>query len=255
MLNTQTGKSGMNNSIPHCSPLGKVVRSSKRMLKLLLLGLVTYVVILLVGLIPVNNDFRPSSDGIQIFLVSNAVHSDIIVPVVTKQMNWSEKFVDAAFVDDVSVQSHVAFGWGDRGFFLRTKTWDDFKISTAANALLLPSTSCVHVSFASPEAFQDPVVLTISPEQYGQLVEFIGSTFEQDDQGKYLQIQDEAYSTNDAFFCSAGRYHLFNTCNSWVGRGLKTAGVKTPWFSPLPKTPILYITSEVPSNISIKVEP
>jgi len=37
---------------------------------------------------------------------------------------------------------------------------------------------------------------------------------------------------------------VFNTCNSWVGRGLKTAGARTPWLSPLPKTPMLYIENE-----------
>jgi len=69
----------MNSPPSHCSLLGRAVRLSKRVLKWMLLGLVTYVVVLLVGLIPVNNGFRPTSDGIQIFLVSNAVHADIFM--------------------------------------------------------------------------------------------------------------------------------------------------------------------------------
>ena len=223
---------------------GKICRWAKRLCKLVLLGVFLLVAVLVVGLIPVNSDFQPAENGIQIFLVSNAVHADIIIPVSTAETDWLDRFADTDFLGDVSDKSHVAFGWGDRGFFLETKTWDDLKISTAANALLLPSESCVHVSFANPDAYRDPVSVTISPEQYARLVKFIESSFELDDQGEYRQIPGEAYSTNDAFFRAKGRYHFLNTCNSWVGRCLKTAGVRTPWLTPLPKTPMLYIRSE-----------
>ena len=226
----------------------KAFRWCKRLGKLMLLAVIAVVVILVVGLIPVNNDFQPTEDGIQIYIVSNAVHADIILPVSTANADWSQKFTDAQFLSDVGSQSHVAFGWGDRGFFLETKTWDDFKLSTAANALLLPSESCVHVSFTNPDAYLDPVSVTISSEQYGRLTKFIEKTFELDDRGKCIQIPGEAYSTKDAFFAAKGRYHFFNTCNSWVGRCLKIAGVKTPWLTPLPKTPMLYIESEANSK-------
>ena len=222
----------------------KIGRCVKRLGKLIVLVVLVVVAILVVGLIPVNNNFQPAEDGIQIFLVSNAVHADIILPVSTAEIDWSERFAETEFKGEISDQSHVAFGWGDRGFFLETETWDDLEMSTAANALLLPSESCVHVSFTSPDSYLDPVSVTISPEQYDRLVKFIGDTFELDERGEYIQISGEAYSTNDAFFASKGRYHFFNTCNSWVGRCLKTTGVKTPWFSPLPKTPMLYIQSE-----------
>ena len=210
----------------------------------MLLGVVTLVVILLIGLIPVNNNFRPTEDGIKIFLVSNAVHADIILPISTTEINLLDRFSETTFMGDVSNFSHVAVGWGDKGFFLKTKTWDDLKVSTATNALLLPSESCVHVSFTTPDVYEDPVSVTISAEQYARLVKFIDSTFELDVEGNFIQISGEAYPTNDAFFEAKGRYHFFNTCNSWVGRCLKTAGIKTPWFAPLPKTPMLYLGRE-----------
>ena len=217
----------------------------KRILKWSLIALVTYATILLVGLIPVNNDFVASNEsGVRIYVVSNAVHADIIVPASNTVVDWPGRFSNTEFRDDIQNESHVAFGWGDRGFFLETKTWDDFKLSTAANALLVPSGSCVHVAFTNPEYYRDSVSVTISPEQYRQLVHYIDRTFQTNDDGEYIQILGEAYSSNDAFFQSNGRYHLFNTCNSWVGRGLKTAGVKTPWFSPMPKSPMLYLDGE-----------
>jgi len=216
----------------------------RRVLKLMLVAFLLYVGIVLIGLIPVNNNFETPADGIQIYLVSNAVHADLILPKITDTIDWSEKFNEASFLGDISSESHVAFGWGDRGFFLETETWNDFRLSTAANALFLPSGSCLHVSFTNPHNYREVVAVTISEQQYARLVEFIDNSFEVDTAGEFIPIVGEAHSTNDAFFCSQGRYHLLNTCNSWVGRALKTAGVRTPWLSPLPKTPMLYIDNE-----------
>ena len=195
----------------------------------------------MVGLIPVNNGFRPADEGVTLYIVSNLVHADIIMPKTTKVVDWSEQFGTATFEGDVFNESHVAIGWGDKGFFLETKTWDDFKLSVAANALFVPSKSCVHVSFTRPEYYTNAVSVTVSEKQYQILVDFINATLVRNADGTLRQISGFAYSTNDAFFDAIGQYHLFNTCNSWVGRGLKSAGVRVPWFSPMPGTPTLYL--------------
>ena len=218
----------------------RFTRWLKRFLKLTLLAALIYVAVLLVGLIPVNNDFESADDGVTLYVVSNAVHADIIVPRKHAGVDWGEAFSFATFPGDVSSQTHVAIGWGDRGFFLETQTWDDLKLSVAAKALFLPSESCVHVSFTAPEYYSNSKSETVSHEQYLSLVEFIKQTLAKQDDGQYCQIDGYAYSTNDAFFKADGQYHLLNTCNSWVGRGLKAAGVKVPWLSPMPGSPTMY---------------
>jgi uncharacterized protein (TIGR02117 family) len=226
-------------------PLGKkCLRFCQRAMKWSLITFLLYMSVLLVGLIPVNNGFVPSKQGVRIFLVSNAVHADVIVPVLTETVDWRDRFSDTRFVGDASFENHVAFGWGDKGFFLETETWHDLKISTAAKALLLPSSSCLHVAFTRPEYHANRVAVTISYEQYARLVSFIESSFLTNAEGEPVQIRGYAYSSTDAFFEAHGRYHLFNTCNSWVGRALRHAGVRTPWLTPLPKSPMLYIESE-----------
>ena len=218
----------------------RIFRWGKRILKWMFYGALAYAAIILIGLFPVNSDFVPAEDGIKIYLVSNDVHADIIVPVGTESKDWSEDFGDNLFAGDGSGETHIAFGWGDKGFFLETETWEDFKLSVAANALLLPSESCMHVTMTRPEYYSNAASVTISHEQYQRLIDHIDQSFEKSHQGTIVQIPDRAYSKTDAFFEARGRYHLLNTCNSWVGRGLKNAGVKVPWFSPLPRTPMLY---------------
>lgn len=41
-----------------------------------------------------------------------------------------------------------------------------------------------------------------------------------------MALPDVHYHQNDAFYPAHGRYHLFNTRNSWVNRQLKTAKLK-----------------------------
>ncbi len=226
------------------SVIRRLLRWLKCGFKWLFYAVLVYLVIVLVGLIPVNNDFVPTEGGVKLYLVSNAVHTDVIVPKSTQVIDWEEEFAAYQFAGDISDQTHVAFGWGDQGFFLQTRTWDDFKVSTAANAILLPSKSCMHVTFLCSEYIADAVSVTISEQQYQELVNHIESSFERDSNGQRIQIAGEAYFQTDGFYRAKGRYHFLNTCNSWAGRALKAAGVKVPWFSPMPKTPMLYLDSE-----------
>ena len=209
--------------------------------KVLLILIVFYLLFLAVGLIPVNSGFKQPNAGVEIFVVSNSVHSDIIVPKSNAVFDWSSEFVEKDFGDHFSSETHVAFGWGDRGFYLETETWQDLEVSVAAKALFLPSSCCLHVAFTRPEYFSNSRSIKLSEKQYLQLVKFLLSSFRTNEEGKKSLIQGYAYSDNDAFFEATGSYNLFNTCNSWVGRGLKSAGIKTPLFASLPGLPTLYL--------------
>lgn len=215
-----------------------------RALKWSLISLVVYLLVIAIGLIPVNNDFKPAEHGIEIFVISDEVHADIVVPVTTDEIDWSKEFDASCFPSDTTHLSHVAIGWGDRGFFLETPTWADLKVSTAAKAMLWPSSSCMHVNYTKPEYLGTAVSVTISEDQYRQLIEFIRSSMKRSSDGEYIHIPGESYNSSDAFFEAQGSYHLFNTCNSWAGRGLCTAEVRTPWQSSWPKTPMLYLPVE-----------
>ena len=217
---------------------------TKRVAKILLGTLAIYVTVLLIGLVPVNNDFQPDPNGIRVYLVSNAVHADMIVPKSSSVVDWTQKFDSEPFGLAFHDESHVAFGWGDRGFFLETETWEDLNISTAANALLLPSKTCVHVAFTNPDYYTNAVSVSISENQYQALVDHIEQTMKKDHLGRFIQIPGYSYSYNDAFFDACGRYHLFNTCNSWIGRGLKSSGVRVPWLTPMPKSPMIYLSND-----------
>ena len=141
--------------IPAPSLLRRCARILKRIVRAVLLLILLVVAIVLVGLIPVNNDFESTPDGIEILLVSSAIHADIVLPIKTEAIDWRERFPAECFVGDTSGATHVAIGWGDKGFFIDTPTWADLRFSTAANALLWPSGTCMHVSLTNAEYLGD----------------------------------------------------------------------------------------------------
>ncbi len=242
----RTASSPTATSLPKCALRDRSMQWLKRGLKWGLRGTLYFVLLCLlinlVGLIPVNNDFRSSPDGIEILITSNLVHADFVLPIETDIIHWREHFPDDSFIGNTKAATHVAIGWGDREFFIKTRTWADLRMATAIKALLWPSSSCLHVAFHTASSLdKDARSVKISVEQYRQLVEYINASFRRSRSGGKMPIEAAAYGTNDAFFDATGTYHCLNTCNSWVGDGMQTAGIRTGWFTPLPKAVFLYL--------------
>ncbi|MEC8554493.1 MAG: DUF2459 domain-containing protein [Planctomycetota bacterium] len=76
----------------------------------------------LCGLVPVNRDFTPAEDGIEIFVISSGVRAVIVLPVSTSTVNCHNKLGAFFYRRDIPSASRVLIGWGDRGFFLETES-------------------------------------------------------------------------------------------------------------------------------------
>ena len=224
-------------SDPPRSRTARIVRGALRWswrgFKWLLLLAMMYASALAIGLIPVNRDFQPTPDGVEIFVFSDGLHADLILPTTNDVTDWRKHFRPDHFKSSYATTgSHVQIGWGEKNFYLHTPTWDDLKASTAAQALLIPSPTVMHVGFTGPPLPEwQPRRLVISREQYRQLVDYIQQTFVTQD-GAYVPIEGYSFTPYDAFYEAQGSYHLCQTCNNWSGNALKQAGVKTGCWTP-----------------------
>jgi uncharacterized protein (TIGR02117 family) len=175
-----------------------------------------------------------TQNEIPIYILTNGVHTDLVVPVKNEQIDWSKevKFANTASKD--STFEYVGFGWGDKGFYLETPTWADLKVSTAFNAAFALSTSAIHATFHKDMTEgADCVRINISKEQYSRLVKYIQDSFTADSQGHLMYIKTNAnYGKEDAFYEAKGSYHLFHTCNTWANNGLKSCGQKASLWTP-----------------------
>lgn len=175
-----------------------------------------------------------SKKEVTIYLRSNGIHTDLCLPVVTETVNWNKLFPLSDF-DDSTKRDFIGIGWGDKGFFLNTPTWSELTFSTAFNAIFLPSGTAMHVEYLDlPEKSDKIKRIEISREHYSNLVKFIENSFSYKER-KLQLIKGKGYWGRDNFYEANGKYHLFNTCNVWTNKALKSAKIRTSLFSALPE--------------------
>ncbi|GAB3537356.1 TIGR02117 family protein [Pontibacter brevis] len=176
-----------------------------------------------------------TTDSIEIFVTSNGVHTDIVVPVATPIIDWRDKIPLHHFRNADSSYQYLAFGWGDRRFYMETPEWNDLTPGVALRASLWPTPTAMHVEYIdsrlTPTKRQQPVLL--SAAHYKQLVEYIDASFQQEN-GQYLHIPNTGYTGQDTFYEAHGKFYILKNCNNWVNRGLKAAGIEAALWAPLP---------------------
>ncbi|WP_161890577.1 TIGR02117 family protein [Pontibacter russatus] len=187
---------------------------------------------------PVRSSFAQAphaEEPVEIFVTSNGVHTDIVVPVATPYTDWREKVPLHHFANADSSYTHLSFGWGDREFYMKTPSWSDLTPGVALRAALWPTPTAMHVEYIAsrltPTKRQLPVLLT--PEQYRQLVLYIDASFQKEN-GGYRHITGSGYTGQDTFYEAHGKFYILKNCNNWVNGGLKAAGVKAALWAPLP---------------------
>jgi len=191
----------------------------------------------LLPFINTNSSVINTKQDFEIFILSNGVHTDIVLPAKSKQFNWSKylPYNDFELVD--STFQYVAIGWGDRGFYLETPTWADLKISTAFKAAFGLSSTAMHVTYKrnKPHCGELCKSLLISEKQYEQLLLYIASSFKLNENYSPIKINHPGYNNYDCFYEANGCYSLFKTCNVWTGNALKAANIKVGLWTPFHK--------------------
>jgi len=210
----------------------KSVKKSLKIFGRIVLGIISFLVIyvvaaLLISKISVNEDVSHKDKAIEIFIVSNGVHTDIVVPVKNEFKDWSKEILFQQTKSKDSLVNYLAFGWGDKGFYLNTPEWSDLKASTAFNAAFGLSSSAMHTTFyKSMKEDASCKKIKISADDYKKLITYISDSFKFDSSRRVQWISDYSYGNSDAFYEANGSYNLFYTCNTWANNGLKIANQK-----------------------------
>lgn len=184
--------------------------------------------------IPVNRNFVPADEGVEIAVLSNGVHVDIALPLENMHYDWMKHLRKEDFARfDPGVQ-FVAFGWGERTFYLETPTWADVNPILVMRAFCGMGRSVMHVELLgqAPSPSKSCRRFKISPDQYHLLCQQIMKTMKTDSQGKLSPIAGAHYHDYDAFYEAAGHYHVFHTCNAWAGDVLRASGIRVGLWTP-----------------------
>lgn len=164
--------------------------------------------------------------SVEIFIWTNGVHTDIVIPVSNELYDWSKVFPHQHVLSQDTNYQYVAVGWGDKGFYLETPERKDLKAPVAFRAAFALGTSAVHVTFYQQmKTGKSCRSIWLTETQYNRLVQYIDVTLDKNETGQPIHISTDAqYGDFDAFYEARGRYHLFFTCNTWANDALKSCG-------------------------------
>ena len=208
----------------------KVFRILLKTLGLLVLLIVVYLLaVVLLPMIPVNKEKQKLNDQITAYILTNGVHTDIVVPVKSEAIDWST-FVLFSDTKSKKEYKYIAFGWGDKGFYLDTPEWKDLKFSTAFNAAFWLGDSAMHTTFYdNMTESEDCKRVDLNVEEYQKLIVYIKQSFDLDQNNKVELIKTDAvYGDSDSFYEAKRSYSLFFTCNTWAANALKEANKEAP---------------------------
>lgn len=228
------------------------MRIVKRIALGLLLLIVVPIVLAIIGAI-VPNPFVQSDDAPhtrRIYVVSNPIHTDIAVPIDAETLAAFPFLAEAGLPITHPNARWLLFGWGARSFYLETPSFADIKPGPTLKALTLDS-SVMHVDVLAPLPEADPAVMAIDITDggYARLLSAISTSFTRAD-GRVLPIYDYVLGSSDRFFEGEGSFTAVLGCNTWTARMLRSAGLTTGLWTPLPisLTISLGLYNQLPSN-------
>lgn len=178
-----------------------------------------------------------TKNNIPIFVQTNGVHAEIVLPVKTKITDWSKKVPFYDTTNNDTMLQYLAFGWGNREFYLETPEWSDLKFNIAFKAIFGIGAAAIHTTFYKQiTESKDCIKIYLSENQYARLTKYIENSFVINENGCFEKIITNAnYGNNDAFYEAKGNYNLFNTSNTWINNSLKACGQKACLWTPFDK--------------------
>lgn len=159
------------------------------------------------------------------YIKTNGVHTDIVVPVKNVQSDWSKEIKYTNTISSDTSYHYLAMGWGDKGFYLETPEWSDLKASVAFKAAFGLGSTAIHATYYKTVKEDSTCKkIWLGRHQYDNLVNYISNSFKKDSEGHVILIKTNAnYGNTDAFYEANGSYSLFYTCNTWANNALKVS--------------------------------
>lgn len=139
-------------------------------------------------------------------------------PLVSQLPELRRRFPNARYLE---------LGWGDKGFYQA----QEITTVLTFQAMLWSSGAVMHV-VAIPTTRDPPfdyfvssdiIELCVSDRELSALTEFVTRSFLKDGENHAIRMKNGIYGDSQ-FYEAEGRYHLMNTCNKWVAKGLSSMG-------------------------------
>lgn len=158
--------------------------------------------------------------GFRVLVLSNGWHSGIAL---------ARADVPEAMIPEITDFPHARFfefGWGDAEFYPAREAGAWLALRAA-----FPGPAVMHVAGLPdhPARIWPNVTIlpfSVSADGFGRLLAFLSNSFDRAGAGRALVSARGIYPFSH-FYPATGRFHLFNTCNSWTAQALTAMGLPT----------------------------
>lgn len=160
------------------------------------------------------------SGRITVYVIQSYYHTGFIVELdreARAALEFAQRFRRFRYVD---------IGWGEEVFYQDP----EFTLGKGARAILLPSKSVVRVEGFNQDLkgvidWSDrAVTISMTSGEFSRLCAFINGSLIKDRDHR-LVVASVHGKGEIVFFKSPRTYCLFNTCNTWIARALRHAGL------------------------------
>ncbi len=163
----------------------------------------------------------------EILLVHGPIHYDFLLPLDAQTRAAFGFLGDSGFDIGHPGALWILVGWGGREFYTTTPTYREVSFRAVWRSVL-GDASVMRVDLVgelNPDL--EKRALHLDDAGYARLLEAIRGSFA-------AGVPIEGYGAYDMFFPAKGRFDLAHTCNDWVGRMIREAGLRFGVWTPLP---------------------
>ncbi len=186
-----------------------------------LTSLIILSIALLTGCTKSIGEFYPPepgrTDNKTVYIVNHGLHTGIAFPKkdAAPYMHSFNDFKHARYLE---------IGWGDEIYYQT----DPNTLWMGIQALFWPTDSVIHVAALQTDPVtyfpnQEVVQLKLSQIGFNSMVKVIYNSFALNQQGEPIKLAKGLYGTS-RFYRAEGKFHLFNNCNTWSARAIRSSG-------------------------------
>ena len=211
-----------------------VVRGAGIFVAALLATLALYIgCALLLGAIPRNTGFVESENGIPVYVRTNGVHAELILPDAQHGVRLERRVPGRRTCGRWPRRPNGSrLAGATAASCSNTPTWSDLRPSTAIVALSGAGSGAMHVEYIeTPTAYKSRRVRLSQPNTSGWWPTFALRSCATPTGGCGRSMRRDT-STPMRSTRRCRRYTFWYTCNEWTRRALAAAGVRTAMWAP-----------------------
>lgn len=160
-------------------------------------------------------------------LLQGPIHTDILFPL-TPETRTRFAFAEAAGVPLNHPDAQwLLLGWGSAAFYTTAGTYADITASAVLTAASGDDAVIRLDALGHLPPLENLRLLKLSDEQFQALLTQTADAFSSQE-----KLSHPGFTGTDAFFPAHGHFHLFRTCNVWLGETLRASGIPFGLWTP-----------------------